>query len=74
MQGLSSTLPLAIYIYHHNIMCYDDSFKSVPSCDENQNHDLLQVDRHSLIEREGGPEIDYDVDDVDEVPDEFEDR
>ena len=56
--------------YH---VLYDDSFESVPGCDENQNHDLMNVDWHSLIERQGGSEIDYEIEDVDEVPNEIHD-
>ena len=41
--------------YH---VLYDDSFESVPGCDEDQNRNLLQVDWHSLIERQGGSEGD----------------
>ena len=56
--------------YH---VLYDDSFESVPGCDENQNHDLMNVDWHSLIERQGGSEINYEIEDVDEVPNELHD-
>ena len=56
--------------YH---VLYDDSFESVPGCDEDQNRNLLQVDWHSLIERQGGSEINYELGDIDEVPNELHD-
>ena len=56
--------------YH---VLYDDSFESVPGCDEQQNLDLLTVDWHSIIERQGGSEIEYEIEDIDEVPNELHD-
>ena len=56
--------------YH---VLYDDSFESVPGCDEDQNRNLMQVDWHSLIERQGGSEISYELGDIDEVPNELHD-
>ena len=56
----------------YHVLFYD-SFESVPGCDENQNHDLMNVDWHSLIKRQGGSEINYEIENVDEVLNELHD-
>ena len=37
------------------------------------NHDLIYVNWHSLIKRQGGSEINYEIKDVDAVPNELHD-
>ena len=54
--------------YH---VLYNNLFESVPGCDKNQNLDLLNVDWPSIVERQGGSEINYDLEDVDKVPNEL---
>ena len=61
------------YISPQFHVLYDDSFESVPGCDENQNQSLLEVDWPRIIDRQGGSEINYDLEDIQEVPDHLHD-
>ena len=56
--------------YH---VLYDDEFQTVPGCDENQQQNLLEADWATVIERQGGSEINYRIEDQDMVPDELDD-
>jgi hypothetical protein len=63
--GLILNLTTGYMLPQYHVL-YDDSFELVPGCDENQNHDLMNVHWHSLIERQGGSEINYEIEDIDD--------